>query len=171
VRELVVLLVLLCAGRAWACDCPHSSLSEHSVREASSIVVVRVVSTAINVDHADAFDSRLATAGIKESYVLRGKSLDKESFVYSYSRCCGVRLEVGGYYALFVTDEHPLEAKSIAYLGDSDWGRIGRRNLESSVSMVRDGVDVERAFRWMGEAISRPNPISPPPPPPCGNVE
>jgi len=170
VRVLVVLLAILVAGSARACDCPHASLSEHSVLEASSIVVVRVLSTAINVNQGGAVDSRLATAGIKESYVLRGRSLERDSFAYSYSSCCGARLEIGGYYALFVTSEHPLEASSIAYLGDSDWGSVGRRRLESAIAMVREGVDVERAFHWI-DAISRPNPISPPPPSLCSNLE
>jgi hypothetical protein len=160
-RALTFVLLFLVSGFASACQCMHYSLDRDIVQEAKDVVVFRVIGTGVSPDPAD----HMAVANIAVVDRIRGKSKIKR-ILYSTSWCCGLRIDAGGYYILFVdkaSDSVHAHAGNLLAVGD-DYDPAG---------MVRTGLlDVLAGRRAIDVGIteyseSRLPKIPPPPPPPC----
>jgi len=94
----------------------HYSLDKGIVQEAKDVIVFRVIGTGVSPDPTD----HMAVANIAVVDRIRGKSKIKR-ILYSTFWCCGLRIEAGGYYVLFVdkaSDSIQAHAGNLLAVGD-----------------------------------------------------
>ena len=159
-RALTFVLLFLASGFASACECMNYSLDRDIVQEAKDVVVFRVIGIGVPPDPAD----HIAVANIAVVDRIRGKSKIKR-ILYSRSRCCGIRIEAGGYYVLFAEkalDSMQVHGGNLLAVGDDyDPAGILRTDL-LDVLAGRRAIDV-----GITEYSESQLPRIPPPPPPC----
>jgi len=160
-RALTFVLLFLVSGFASACECMNYSLHKEIVQQAKDVVVFRLIGTGVSPDPAD----HMAVAIIQVVDRIRGKSKIRR-IRYSTSRCCGIRVEAGGYYVLFAekaSDSMHVHGGNLLAVGD-DYDPAG---------MLRtDLLDVLAGRRAIDAGITEYSKsqlprIPPPPPPPC----
>lgn len=159
-RALTFVLLFLVSGFASACECMNYSLHKEIVQQAKDVVVFRLIGTGVSPDPAD----HMAVAIIQVVDRIRGKSKIRR-IRYSTSRCCGIRVEAGGYYVLFAekaSDSMQVHGGNLLAVGD-DYDPAG---------MLRtDLLDVLAGRRAIDAGITEYSesqlPKIPPPPSPC----
>lgn len=159
-KTLSFVVLFLASGFASACECMSYSLDKEIVQEAKDVVVFRVIGTGVSPDPAD----HVAVANIEVVDRIRGKSKIKR-IRYSTYWCCGLRIEAGGYYVLFVdkaSGSIQAHAGNLLAVGDE----------YDPAGMLRTGLlDVLAGRRAIDSGITEYSesrlPKIPPPPPPC----
>jgi hypothetical protein len=179
-RRIVLLWMLLCGlllpRPGHACSCGAGLLSDSTVRAAKRIYVVQLVGAQWRPEGNDQVINGHVEARIRvvkrlvESRELASRRVDsgpaRVQAWYTVGRCCGVKLDVGHYYAVFdVEGADPLRLSegNLLPLGAAfDPGGYDFANLQR---VVHQGVRLESAFGEIpsGRLLQAPAP----PPPPC----
>ncbi|MDR7135732.1 hypothetical protein J2X06_002950 [Lysobacter niastensis] len=153
-EKVVALIVsLLLAGAAQACECAFSGLDTAQARTARNVFVFRLTDARAGKDTQ-------VIGTIKVLADVRGKTTAQE-VRYSTFYCCGSRLEVGKYYVGF------LPANSARFNGNAGnilplWGEFDRETADNLEAVLRGKLQLEDAFSYGLEEI---NQIRPPPAP------
>lgn len=102
-RSLVATVILALASTAvFGCECSYSPLGDHAVVGASNIFVFQLMSAEVESDVAPEAQALIARVKVVEH--IRGVEYSHELMRYSTLWCCGSRLDVGHFYAAFLTE-------------------------------------------------------------------
>ena len=117
---LWVFAVFLCTGPlANACECKYEFLNDRTVRDANHINIVQVVSLNGAEEQRAVQAPGVLTGKLRVVEVLRGEDLG-DTFTFSDSNCCGIRLIEGHHYAVFleqIADEVFLSPGNALHVG------------------------------------------------------
>jgi len=102
VKGLLLLLIAAYCNIAEACTCGFLYLDTAAVRSAQQIFVFRLVSAQIKEGMRDGVRRDEVIAHIKIVSQLRGESKHVNELSFSTQRCCGTRMDVGGYFVAFL---------------------------------------------------------------------
>ena len=163
IRNVVLFIAALLASPAQACTC-FPPLNNQSVRVAKNIFVFRFVGSELQSDGADAAIA-LVLGNMIVVENLRGET-KATRFTYSTQWCCGIRLDVGKYYAAFVAEDDSAQFSgtnaNLLELGDSYNSQTDGAKLRTIVSgkkkleAVFDQSQIDRI-----EQVPRPPPPDP----------
>lgn len=167
-KRIALCTLLWTSAAAQACECARMPLDDQAAKAATEVFVFRLMSAAVDDSNPDAVQNLVGRIEVVET--LRGKPAPR-ALRYSIFRCCGIRLEVGEYYAGFTTDvgaEFFGDVDNLLPLGESY--ESGRRRGLRLHDVVAGRVSVDTAFP---DPMLRIEQLPRPPPPPCaagGNV-
>jgi len=102
VKGILLILIAACCNMAEACTCGFLYLDTKAVRSAQQIFAFRVVSAQVKERVRDGVHHDEIIARIKIVSQVRGVSKHVSELSFSTQRCCGTRLDVGGYFMAFL---------------------------------------------------------------------
>lgn len=161
---LLLLLAAASGGTALGCSCRNAPLDDAGVRAAGQVFVFRLLSAAAEAQQGDVVTISSITGTIQIVDQLRGEA-QVPSISYWTSICCGIRMDVGSYYAAFasgVTGTLEADAGNLLALGDrytpngSDHARLA--------DLLAGKQSLDQLFAPAGRDRLLQ---MPPPPPPC----
>ena len=165
-QHIFKLVLIISPSFALACSCSEGELDGDGVKRATRIFVFRVVSAKL-AENADVdMSSTKVTAEIKVVEELRGTAPSGRDIEYNSSRCCGLRLDIGHYYAAFLTDAGPkfgVGSHNLLWLGENNGSK---RYSSAKLKLVVAG-DSKFDEVYGDYARSFISNSTPPPPPPC----
>jgi hypothetical protein len=104
-RNLVAIVMLtLASPAAFACECSYSPLGDSTVLAAKSIFVFQLMSAEVEFGGEVEPAAQAVSARVKLVEHLGGVEDSHELMSYSTLSCCGSRLDVGHFYAAFLTE-------------------------------------------------------------------
>lgn len=160
----VWLSLLLPLAAAQACECMDEPLDDAGVAAASDIFVFRLVSaSAAEPFRKNGYDASVVGT-LQIAAQLRGAAAP-QTLRYQTSLCCGLRLNVGDYYAAFLRDvDGDTFGGSIGNLVPLGQGYSGSvRERVTDLAAGRITLDEAVPARMRDEMATLP----PRPPPPC----
>ena len=104
-RTVVVTLwlwLLFAPGLALGCQCSYTPLNDDTARSAQSVFVFQLTDATLREDPLGRNHGPLVKAGFRVIEVLSGPE-PNVTIEYPTSWCCGARLNVGHFYAAFLT--------------------------------------------------------------------
>lgn len=101
-RWLFFLLIGLSYSTVEACTCAYLPLESDAVRRAKQIFIFRLVAAGIDEDKPDLTFKNETIGRIKVVSQLRGSSKHVSEVSFFTDQCCGIRLDVGGYFVAFL---------------------------------------------------------------------
>ncbi|WP_408950582.1 hypothetical protein [Lysobacter sp. Hz 25] len=163
-RKIIVFVIaVLASTAAAACQCAGPPLDTVSARRAKHVFVFRLLSSELQTEGSDQPWTTQVIGRIQVVDTLRGTANTK-TIRYSTQQCCGVRLDVGKYYAAFASDAGPQlsgDLGNLLELGEMSPGSGDRARIESVLS---GKSSLEKAFSEY--TLDRLHQI-PRPPKPC----
>lgn len=148
---------------AEACTCGYLSLDTTAVRNAQQIFVFRVVSAQIEEGVRDDVPHDEIVARIKIISQLRGESKHVSELSFSTQRCCGSRLDVGGYFVAFLPATGKRFAANNGNVVEID--PFDLQNKQGKINAVLAGkLRFEDVFSRGDTDRTEQEPV---PPPPC----
>jgi hypothetical protein len=102
VKSLLLLLFALSFHMVQACTCKYLPLETASVRNAKQIFIFRLVDARVSNAKADVTADNETIGHIAVISQVRGASKQVTELSFSTDRCCGARLDVGGYFVAFL---------------------------------------------------------------------
>lgn len=163
-RKIIVFVIaVLASTAAAACQCAGPPLDTVSARRAKHVFVFRLLSSELQTEGSDQPWTTRVIGKIQVVDTLRGTANTK-TIRYSTQQCCGVRLDVGKYYAAFASDAGPQlsgDLGNLLELGEMSPGSGDRARIESVLS---GKSSLEKAFSEY--TLDRLHQI-PRPPEPC----
>ena len=146
-RFLAILMsVLVIARNAFACECNYELLSDQTVRKSGSVAIVEI--RELKSDEAETVPSafRSLKGTLKVIDILLGERPGTQ-FEYSVDYCCGIRLDVGHYYILFL--EHAsgrivITSGNLMHFSAPD--AIDPRRIGLMVKVLEGEMTLEEAF-------------------------
>lgn len=163
VKGILLLLIAVCCNMAEACTCGYLSLDTTAVRSAQQIFVFRVVSAQIEEDVRDGVPHDEIVARIKIISQLRGVSKHVSELSFSTQRCCGSRLDVGGYFVAFLPATGKRFAANNGNVVEID--PFDLQNKQAKINAVLAGkLRFEDVFSRGDTDRTEQEPV---PPPPC----
>ena len=138
--------VFVIAGNASACECNYELLSDQTVRKSGSVAIVEI--RELKSDEKETVPSafRSLNGTLKVIDILSGERPGTQ-FKYSVDSCCGIRLDVGHYYILFL--EHAsgrivLTPGNLMHFSAPD--AIDPRRIGLMVKVLEGEMRLEEAF-------------------------
>lgn len=163
VKGILLLLIAVCCNMAEACTCGYLSLDTSAVRSAQQIFVFRVVSAQIEEGVRDGVPHDEIVARIKIISQLRGVSKHISELSFSTQRCCGSRLDVGGYFVAFLPATGKRFAANNGNVVEID--PFDLQNKQGKINAVLAGkLRFEDVFSRGDTDRTEQEPV---PPPPC----
>ena len=164
---LITIALALLGITANACTCPFVPLNTESARDAKQVFVFRLVDAALQREGSEQEVTTIVVGTIEVVADLRGTTNAKR-IIYSTLWCCGTRLDVGKYYAAFISDNsEQFDAHSGNLLELGGYYAPGSNAGTKLRAVVAGQETLEKAFseekRDRTEQIPRP-------PPPCPRV-
>jgi hypothetical protein len=162
---VAVLLLALAPSAALSCECSYAPISDATVRSAKSVFVFQLVAAEVRFGEEVAPASQAITAKLRFIENLRGGETSQTTMNYSTFWCCGSRLDIGHFYAAFLSESgapfygHPGNLLHLGEFYEPESSEGAR--LKSVVSGERALEEVYGRF-----ADERQNQV-PRPPPPC----
>ncbi|MGJ7902330.1 hypothetical protein [Lysobacter sp. 1R34A] len=146
-RKIVVFVIaMLASTAAAACECTRPPLDTVSARRAKHVFVFRLLSSELQTEgSSDPWTTRVI-GKIRIVDTLRGTASTR-TIRYSTQQCCGVRLDVGKYYAAFASSAAPQlsgDLGTLLELGDVYGPASGDRARIESVLAGKNSL--EKAF-------------------------
>lgn len=102
VKGIFLLLIAMYCNMANACTCGYFSLDTAAVRNAQQVFIFRLVSAEIEERTRTAIGYNEIIGRVEIVSQLRGVSNHVSELSFSTRRCCGTRLDVGGYFVAFL---------------------------------------------------------------------
>lgn len=102
VKGIFLLLIAVYCNMANACKCGFLYLDTPAARSTQQIFIFRLVSAQVSASPPDRLGHSEVIARIKIVSQLRGVSNHVSELSFSTQRCCGTRLDVGGYFVAFL---------------------------------------------------------------------
>jgi hypothetical protein len=102
VKGILLLLVAVYCNLAEACTCGYLSLDTTAVRSAQQVFVFRLISARIDEGASIGMAHSKIIGRIEIIAEIRGSSDHVSELSFSTQRCCGTRLDVGGYFVAFL---------------------------------------------------------------------
>jgi len=163
VKGVLFLLVAVYHNLAAACTCGFLFLDTAAARSAQQVFVFRLVSAEISGGTRNGADYNEIIGRIEIVSQLRGSSEHVGELSFSTQRCCGTRLDVGGYFVAFL----PQTGKRFA-ANNGNVVEIDRFDLQDTQVKVNALLAGKTRFEdvFSKEATDRTE-QEPVPPPPC----
>lgn len=142
-RIIVFVIAMLASTSAAACQCPGPPLDTVSARRAKHVFVFRLLSSELQTQGSDQPWTTRAIGKIQLVDTLRGTTNTK-TIRYSTHQCCGVRLDVGKYYAAFASDagvQLSGDLGNLLELGDMYYPGSGHRARVESVLSGKSSLE------------------------------
>lgn len=157
----VVVLYLACmllANQAQGCECTYSFLDHKLASTAKTVVAFRLEQARL-----DPADPHLVYGTVAEPDVLKGDA-HPASVKYSIHWCCGSRLEVGSYYAVFLnsSEDEPLVHPGNLLLMSDGFGSHSHAMERLKKVISGEGALEEHFGPFPSSSVMR-EPVPPPP--------
>lgn len=156
-KRILLLLMMLIAPSAMACECAEELTSEMA-RQAPHVFVFRVISLEVGEVNGE----RYAVGKIRVIANVRGKTTAREIY-YRTGWCCGVSMDPGLDYIGFLSSDSERFEASTASVLRIYMGQFDRREADELEALLRGRKALREAFPFGPRAIKRDWP----PPPPC----
>jgi hypothetical protein len=163
VKGTLFLLVAMYCSVVEACTCDFLYLDTAAVRSAQQVFVFRLVSARVEEHTRDGVAHDEIIARIKIVAQIRGVSEHVSELSFSTQRCCGTRLDVGGYFVAFLPQTGNRFAANNGNVVEVD--PFDLTNAQAKINAVLAG---KKRFEdvFSREATDRTE-QEPVPPPPC----
>lgn len=102
IKQIFFLILVLSSGSAQACTCAYLPLETSTVRQAEHIFIFRLISAKVGADSIGSARHDDIIGHIQVVSQIRGASKQVREISFSTERCCGARLDVGGYFVAFL---------------------------------------------------------------------
>lgn len=162
VKGILLLLIAVCCNMAEACTCGFLSLDTAAVRSAQQIFVFRIVSAEVKDGMRDGVRHDKIIARIKIVSQIRGISKHVSELSFSTQRCCGTRLDVGGYFVAFLPATGERFAANNGNVVEID--PFDLQNKQAKINAVLAGkMGFEDVFSRGETERTEQEPVHPPP--------
>jgi len=143
-RYILLLYIFIFPHQAKSCTCEDSPLTTETARQAQHIFIFQLLSAKVGTDR----DKELTIVGIvKNLDRLRGVGKPPKEIRFSTNKCCGTRLDVGGYFAAFL----PNIGES--FIANNHVIEIGKEyTVKQSVELIRTILE---GHKTLEDAFSR----------------
>jgi hypothetical protein len=165
-KHLVAILAIAVApSAALGCECSYAPIGDSTVRASKSIFVFQLLAAEVQYGEEVAPASQAIAAKVRVIEHLSGQDDRPAAMSYNTLRCCGTRLDVGHFYAAFLSEPgdpffgHPGNLLHLGEFYEPESSRSSRLK-----SVVSGELTLEDAYgRFPDERQNQ----FPPPPPPC----
>ena len=165
-KQLIAAVLLLAlSGAAYACQCAYPPLDTESVRGAKNVFIFRLLSSELVSKGSDQPLSTTVVGKIEVVDIIRGSAKAK-AIRYSTYQCCGTRLDVGKYYAAFVSEVGPQlygHSGNLLEVGEMYYPKQGSRAKIQAVLSGKRSLEKE----FSEYALDRTQQVPRPPAPYC----
>jgi len=163
VKGILLLIFAMCCNMAEACTCGFLYLDTAAVRNAQQIFVFRLVSAQVKDGMRDGVRHDEIIARIDIVSQIRGTSKHVSELSFSTQRCCGTRLDVGGYFVAFLPTTGKRFAANNGNVVEID--PFDLQNKQAKIKAVLAGkMHFEDVFSRGDTDRTEQEPV---PPPPC----
>jgi hypothetical protein len=147
---------------AHACTCSFSQPAGDSLRHAKNVFIFQLTEAKLSSTDTQTGMGPAVTGSIKVVQQLQGHSRNIKQMVFSTSRCCGARFDVGGLFVAFVNSQgHRFEGSSGNVI-EIEPGLAVPDAAAAIRAFLRNEKTLEEIFPRMVRDRTEQSPVAPP---------